>query len=308
MAVPEKRVRPVDAAAPAPAKAAPRVAPVQIRRILCPVDFTEFSAAALQQAAILARACGAEVAVLAVSPTEPDAAGRDAAAREVERFLRTAHAVGVPVRVCLKGGDPANAVVAVAAEMAADVIVLADHQRGDTEPGTVSALAREVLTRVSCPVVTVSQPLDARAPTELPGARILCALTLAERDNRTLDYAAHMARMTGRHLTLLHVLEDAGGLDAQPGATLDPARERELQEARERLRAAVSLLGAPCDAQVVNGGPPARHILRTAEEEAAALIVMGLHARDALQPAFTGSTPERVVREARCPVMTVPTT
>jgi nucleotide-binding universal stress UspA family protein len=277
---------------------------VQIRRILCPVDFTEFSAAALQQAAILARACGAEVDALAVSPGEPDEAGRAAAARQVERFLRTAHAVGVPVRVCVKGGDPAAAVVAAAVEMEADVIVMADRERSEADPDAVGPLAREVLTRASCPVITVSQPIEAAAM-ELPGARILCALTLSERDNRTLDYAAHMARMTGRHLTLLHVLEDAVAGEAA-GAATEAARERVLAEARERLRAAVSVLGSPCDAQVVNGGPPARHILRTAEEEAAALIVMGVHARDAVQRRFAGSTPERVVREARCPVMTVP--
>lgn len=303
MVFPEKRARHLPKAAPEPPPP-PRVRPVQIRRVLCPVDFTEFSAAALQQAAILARACGAEVDVLAVSPTEPDAAGRAESARQVERFLRTAHAVGVPVRVCLKGGDPARAVVDAAAEMDADVIVMADRERGDADPGAVGPLAREVLTRARCPVITVSQPIDATS-TELPGARILCALALSERDNRTLDYAAHMARMTGRHLTLLHVLEDAAAGEAA-GAPAEAARERVLAETRERLRAAVSGLGAACDAQVVNGGPAARHILRTAEEEAAALIVMGMHARDALQRSFAGSTPERVVREARCPVMTVP--
>ena len=53
-------------------------------------------------------------------------------------------------------------------------------------------------------------------------------------------------------------------------------------------------------------GRPSEVILDLAQREGADLIVMGTHGRTGLSHVLLGSVAERVVRQAECPVMTVP--
>ena len=52
-------------------------------------------------------------------------------------------------------------------------------------------------------------------------------------------------------------------------------------------------------------GRPSSEILRIAKEETVDLIVLGTHGKGVLDQALFGSTTERVVRNAPCPVLTV---
>jgi nucleotide-binding universal stress UspA family protein len=61
----------------------------------------------------------------------------------------------------------------------------------------------------------------------------------------------------------------------------------------------------PVTARVLEG-PPAAAIVRAARRERAGLIVLGTHGRTGLTRILIGSVAERVVRTARCPVLTVP--
>ncbi len=51
-------------------------------------------------------------------------------------------------------------------------------------------------------------------------------------------------------------------------------------------------------------GKPSAEIIRVAKEEPVDLIVLGTHGKGLLDHALFGSTTERVVRKARCPVLT----
>jgi nucleotide-binding universal stress UspA family protein len=57
--------------------------------------------------------------------------------------------------------------------------------------------------------------------------------------------------------------------------------------------------------QFVVFGKPGHEILKTAEEWAADLIVIGTHGRAGVSHLLLGSVAESVVRRARCPVLTV---
>jgi nucleotide-binding universal stress UspA family protein len=56
----------------------------------------------------------------------------------------------------------------------------------------------------------------------------------------------------------------------------------------------------------VQTGVPYRMILRTLEDEKVDLLVMNIHGKGMLDRALLGSTAERVVRAASCPVMLIP--
>ena len=57
--------------------------------------------------------------------------------------------------------------------------------------------------------------------------------------------------------------------------------------------------------KVVERGVPFVEIIRTAKEKNADLIVIGTHGRTGIDHMLFGSTAEKVVRKAHCPVLTV---
>jgi nucleotide-binding universal stress UspA family protein len=52
-------------------------------------------------------------------------------------------------------------------------------------------------------------------------------------------------------------------------------------------------------------GVPSEEILKFADEQGADLLIIGTHSRKGLERIIFGSTAEKVVRHARCPVLTV---
>jgi nucleotide-binding universal stress UspA family protein len=163
------------------------------------------------------------------------------------------------------------------------------HGRSGLERWVVGSVLDGVLRKAPCPVLAVSRPLVRSLPPGPVHGRILCAVGLSERSAYTLSYALELARYTGSIVSVLHVSDDLGG-----------PRVRAIWEGeqRKRLHAAVPP-ARPCE-EVVLAGLPHREILRLAEAQQAALIVMGSDG------CGLGPTASKVVREARAPVLIVP--
>jgi nucleotide-binding universal stress UspA family protein len=282
-----------------------------IRRVLCPIDFSDFSRAAALEAIELARACGAEITALFVFPipsawmgtasvafAEPDSAVKSVVAQDLAFLFAPAREAGVRVVSQIETGEPARLILEAAEKMRADVIVMGTHGRSGFERWVLGSTTDKVLRKAPCPVFTVSRP--AEGPTAGTPALhgILCAIDLSESSGRTVSYALSLGRSTGAPVALLHVLE---GAIAMRGRTLLEA------EARERLREVVEAAGGlsgPVE-QIVVAGKAYREILRVAEERHSALVVMGVHGRTPAGGSFFGSTADHVVRQALVPVLTV---
>jgi nucleotide-binding universal stress UspA family protein len=282
------------------APATSRPEPRPLRRILCPIDFSEASVAAVDEAVALARAGGGEITVLFVLPyAAPSRADRplvpagvsEAVTEDVEALLGPARAAGIPVRVCLKTGWPAREILEVVRRTAPDVVVMATHGRGGFKRRVLGSVTAEVLRNAICPVLTIGhRPPDPTLPTPARRDVVLCALGLSASSPRTLAHALDLARSTGARLILLHAFGD----DAP-----------DIRDARRRLRALVAAHERPGDRieMVVVAGDPARQIQHMAAARRAALVVVGAKG---LSDRLTGSTADRVIRNAPCAVFTVP--
>jgi nucleotide-binding universal stress UspA family protein len=288
--------------------AQPRTRPfLPVRGVLCPIDFSEFSRAAVERAVALARPFKAEITALFVLPfffpPEGDAAGgalpvapdpgiQAAVAEDLEEFLRPARDAGLSIRLCVRSGECAGHILAVALERESDIIVMGTHGRSGFEKWVLGSIADIVLRKAPCPVLAVPR----RAPRSMPAGplsgRILCAVDLSARSARTLSYALELGRSTGSIVTVLHVWDGVGG-----------PRVRALREAdlARRLHAAALAGGPPgCPVEeVVLAGKAPRAILRLAEARQAGVVVLG-SADQTL-----GATAGRVVREAKAPVLVV---
>jgi nucleotide-binding universal stress UspA family protein len=110
---------------------------------------------------------------------------------------------------------------------------------------------------------------------------------------------------------LLHVIEglaDDPRLISEASHFSVPEYHRHLENAaRARLKSAVpeaARVWCTPDELIVSG-KAYRVILDVAEKENAEMIVMGVHGRGALNRRLFGSTTHHVIREARCPVLTL---
>lgn len=142
--------------------------------------------------------------------------------------------------------------------------------------------------------------------------RILVPTDFSEPAAAALAYAKTLAEAVGASLEVLHVMEDPlPGLRQPDHVCSVPAiREQLEREAGEQLKAVFTpeertMLHAVTTA---HWGTPYAQILKTASENNTDLIVMGTQGRGALLHALMGSVAERVVRHARCPVLTVHST
>ncbi len=138
--------------------------------------------------------------------------------------------------------------------------------------------------------------------------KILCAVDFSEHSPRVADYAATLARTTGASIICLYV---APSLSQYVGFHVPPSSIENF--VGEIVAGADSTMNAFLnenfkDLEVVSKvvtGYAAEEIISLAESENADLIIMGTHGRKGIDRILFGSVAEKVVKTARCPVMTV---
>lgn len=305
------------------ASVARRPAMKQFTRILCPVDFSEFSVAALDHAAAIARWYGATVTAAhvfadsTVRVTADPLAGvpfpasdlRDALASDLRARIATLRDSGVSIDAAVLEGDVVSEILGLAETIAADLIVMGTHGRRGYEQWLLGSVTERVLRKAGCPVLTVPRLSPSAAASPAAWTTIVSPVDFSPSSLAAVDNALSLAQQADARLILLHVVE--WFLDEAAAAGASPEFGRYYQalqdEARERLRALV-----PVDArdwcraeEVIAGGKPYERILETARQAQANLIVIGAQGRSGLGLAVFGSTTQHVVRAATCPVLSV---
>jgi nucleotide-binding universal stress UspA family protein len=297
--------------------------PIRIGRILCPVDFSEFSARALEHAVRVASFFDAAVHALhvvpshfepiepvLVAPAEAPEGRREKASRELAAFVQPFGEWHVPIEWSVSLGSPAREIEDKAAEIAADLVVMGTHGRKGFSHLVLGSVTEKVMHRVACPVLAVGAG-QTSPPSAPPYRRILCPTKLLPGSQPAVDFALALAAESDAAVEFLHVIESmpAGANGAHPfdGAPeFAGLRERMVEEADAELRASIPPgLANWCDVRRrIATGDAARAILEAARTGGAEVIVMGTHATT-IDRALFGSTVHRVVREAPCAVLVV---
>jgi nucleotide-binding universal stress UspA family protein len=121
-------------------------------------------------------------------------------------------------------------------------------------------------------------------------------------------YASSFAREYRAKVCLLHVVDRPGLAVSLPeSGYAQSARLAEIEkEVSEGLLGALPDAGGDLEVdRLIRHGKAYEEILAAAREREVDLIVMGTHGRSGLSHILLGSTAERVVRSAPCPVLTV---
>ena len=142
-----------------------------------------------------------------------------------------------------------------------------------------------------------------------PFNKILTAIDFSENSDYAFDYALTLAKQFDSELIILHVINEPVDLRGfyVPHISFEQL-EKEIEEGAEKMMAKFcsSKMGdfTNFTTSIVTG-IPYEEIIRSAQETAASLIVLGTHGRTGLDHLIFGSTAERVVRGASCPVLTI---
>lgn len=140
--------------------------------------------------------------------------------------------------------------------------------------------------------------------------RILCPLDLSDVSSHAIDHAVLLARWYGARITALHVCNPIviPATDfALAGAYLtQPLTPQQLEDARSRVQAYFSSVTDVDFEVLVKSGQAAKLIVATANALPADLLVIGTHGTTGFEHLVLGSVTEKVLRQAACPVLTVP--
>lgn len=270
--------------------------------IVVPIDFSELSAMALRYAAGMAHCSGARLAALyanSFSPppyfTESRVAAFEQQFREsFEEARRTAAefiaatlgptAPEIPIHVV--EGLPADAITRFAAASGADLLVMGTHGRSGINRWMLGSVTERVLRESRIPVLTVRQ---SEAAAGFAIRNVLCPVNDSPLARRALRLAMALAACFGAKVTALHVQE--------PGASGSIPDLCSWVAGEERGSCRVE--------EVTRQGDAAAEIVSASAEAGCDLAVIGARHRAFFDTTVLGTTTIRVLRHARCPVLTV---
>jgi nucleotide-binding universal stress UspA family protein len=145
-------------------------------------------------------------------------------------------------------------------------------------------------------------------PSRAVWQRILVPVDFSVESKRALRCAAELAAPLAASLTLVHVVEPViYPLECSNPLASDGYDRKRAAEARTRLNALCRrTLGTSRAVEtVIRTGLAFFEITEAAKALGADLIVIGTHGYTGLKHALLGSTAEKVVRHAPCPVLVV---
>ncbi len=153
--------------------------PLEIRKVVVPVDFSECSRHGLAYAKSLARHFGAELILLHAVPlqyfvTSDEYARYDlpllaqqaeeAAKEQLHKLVKETARDGVEVKASLQLGHAGEQVCACAKELGADVIVTSTHGRTGFKHVLLGSTAEYIVRHAKCPVLVVPSCREAIVP------------------------------------------------------------------------------------------------------------------------------------------------
>ncbi len=298
------------------------------RNILFPTDFTQHARSALKYAAAFGRSGQGRVILFSVQTgkvppnlmTLPERLLEQQEnqwllqlQREVRELLADPLLHGLEVEPVIVEGEPATEIAKAVRHFDIDLVTVVTHGRRGLSHALFGSTAEEIIAEAPCPVLTIRPPqhdfVHHRGDqTEIRLNRILLATNFRPTSFAAMKTARTIAEATGAELHAVYVIgdyfEQISLLFPEEGGM---ALSRMRSEVRERMEAFAHERGAKVTVHAAEGRPYAE-IVGLAATVDADLIVIGtsVHASLFGGAPVLGADIERVVRNAPCPVLCVP--
>lgn len=292
------------------------------RTIVVATDFSPTAALALERAVELAKLRGDKLVLahavsiepvpmagpeLLVLPVDYESKIHEASEKALQNLVNETREKGVEVTGALSLGPPVDVLLEAVAQHDAELLVIGTRGNSGFKHLLLGSVAEAVVRKCKAPVLTV-HPGNDRPLTKIE--HILLPTDFSDQAGHVIDRLEELLP-TDPHpkLSLLHVYQlpvivaPLMGFAPEMPVLAEDARDeahKALDPLAEKLRAAgyeVEVLGRE--------GDPSHVISDFTETGDVDLVVMGTRGLSKIEQVLLGSTAERVVQHAKCPVLTL---
>ena len=207
-------------------------------------------------------------------------------------------------------GDPCEVILSAASSRHADLVVVGTRGERGLDYLLLGSTAQRVVQRSPCPVLTVHPQA---AEKERPIRKILVATDFSPEADAALQTSLTLLRGVSSEtgILLLHaylvpyeLLDTDGFVSAAAGMEQWQTAQSDVEQRLAKCAQSLAETGVTVTTLGLEGYPP-EIIIDKAREHTVDLIAMGTHGRTGLSHVLLGSTAERVIHRAPCPVLTV---
>lgn len=299
------------------------VPPVKFYSILATTDFSDLSMEAVEYAVALAEEFEARLSLMYVVEPAPHVGGFESVVliradpeiikRERKHLSKLAKGLSrraARIRPVVRYGKAVREIAAEASNQKVDLIITATRGHTGLKRVLLGSTAEAIVRHAPCPVLTV----PAETANRMTGKRwtsrikrIMVPIDFSETSANALPFAAALASKFRAEILLIHVTEPPHASDSfidVPSARMTAEANRAAEEMLSRVQREAFSDEIQTQA-VIRSGTPFHEITRAAARSEADLIILTTHGRTGLKHALIGSTAERTVRHAGCPVLVV---
>ena len=284
---------------------------IRVRNILCPVDFFPASEGAATYAAEIALASDASLKLVHVispiistykfplNPADVVKRAKEKSEAKLKTIQERMKRAGVVVTTEIRVGNAPNEIKQAIEADKPDLVVMGTHGRRGIERWFLGSVTESMLRHSPVPMLTIS-PQGRNANRRI--RRIAVTTDFSDGTADAMAYAFSIAGENQARVDLLHVVDDVG---------LDVSK-RYGDPFLKNIKAKMESLIPPesrdwCEVgTTIEPGIPYRVILKFLQRTKPDLLVMNIHGKNLFDRALLGTTANRVIRAANCPVMLIP--
>jgi nucleotide-binding universal stress UspA family protein len=295
---------------------------VEFKRILCATDLSDFSNTAVYYGAALARVFEAKVhlchiidlpivSVHGEAFTYPPDYVESLQQRGLQQFDEIMAPLSIDWEPHMETGAIAPTISKLAEKIAADLVISATHGRSGLKRVLLGSVTEQLMRTVRCPFLIVTPPeksITRDTIERFAVKRILVGCDFSRDSARAVAYGFSLAQEFQSALHLVHVIEPFAYEDA---LMPDPMTADVRTDLNAHLNSKLESL-VPEEARNwcnvttnCQAGKPFDELIKYAVLHAVDLIIVGIRGRGLVETLFLGSTTDRVIRRASCPVLTV---
>ena len=296
---------------------------IQVQRILCATDLSDFSNSAVMQAIGMAKEFGSMLFICHVIdlplvtmhgaafvyPEDQIEEMKTGALDQIKGLVKDSE---LNWEAVVETGPVSSSLCRLAVEKQADLAIVCTHGRTGLKRLFLGSVTERLLRTIACPLLVVTPPEKAgRMEKHFKGfgfKQILVGCDFSEDSRRAVEYGFSLAQEFEADIHLVHVVEPFVYRDAMLPESVKTEALTEVETGcRQRLEDLV-----PADAHnwckvkiVCEAGKPFQALKKYAGVHRVDLIVLGVRGHSLVATMLLGSTTDRVIRGVACPVLSV---
>ena len=292
-----------------------RLSEARGQTVLCAVDFSVHSRAAVRYGAAIAKRLRLPLSVLFVNDPLLVAAAAHAyderalaedTQRELRRFVKQSLGPAVPrdIQYLTITGNPAHEIKGAATRLNASLVALGTHGLRGARRVLFGSTTQQLLKESALPVLAVPPRAPRKPVSGWPGRQMAIAVDLSHHSEHDARAAAEFAERCGARLVLLHVVRP---VQAPPWLKLRRGRggNASARDAKAALTGLVDTLGGRVEG-VVLSGDPAEAIASFAGKRRLGLVMLRLRRGEGVIGSRPGALTYGILQSASTPVLALP--